>query len=155
MLKRFLLAVAVFAGVAGSAFAQTDTPTNTPTNTPTATPTQTLPPDLPELQSKGIIQSKITVDPANQGSAAKFCADYLIPGLEKGDLVIVEPSASLESTLLYVGSRVTANNKLNICLYATGSVNGAALVWDVRWINRTTRDNRVGPAPTVTTIPTP
>lgn len=149
--KRYLqLALLLVVVGVSPAFAQTDTPTatNTPTNTPT--PTQTIPAvaDESEFFTKAYHYGQITYDPANQGSAAKFCADVLIPGVEKGDLVILYPPSALEATLLYVGTRITANNKVSLCLYATGSVNGAARQWEFLWLNTTVRDQRGLSTPT-------
>jgi hypothetical protein len=78
----------------------------------------------------------LSVNPACIGANSRGSVSMTLTGCETTDRETLQPPASLNDDLLYVGCRVTAANRLTIYLYnATGgTVDDGALNWDYLWV---------------------
>lgn len=88
--------------------------------------------NLSTLKIKRIFLKEVSVDPANLLANTTAETDVTIPGVEVGDIVIVNVPASLENDIVYSGVRVSAANTVKLRLSNmddTNAVNGAALTW--------------------------
>jgi hypothetical protein len=171
---RRLAALVVAAGlfVGFPVLAQTDTPTSTPTDTPTVTPTvtptstntptntPTFTPTVAKIPDRSaptdfmaIQYGSFRLDPASITGDQSAWTNVIIPGLQKGDIVVLYPPATLETALVYSGARIVTNNTLGVRLSAMGTTDGAALDWQYIWWNRTQQNQKALDAPTVTPTP--
>ena len=78
-----------------------------------------------------ILNGTVSVDPAEIAGNTQAETQVTITGATSGDIVIMNPPASLESGLVYSHARVSAANTVQVGLgNITGTpVNGAALTW--------------------------
>jgi type IV secretory pathway protease TraF len=95
--------------------------------------------DSDTIQKAAVLKEvgSVAVDPANQGGAGFFNQDITITGVDVGDLVFVQPPATLEDTLRLVGVVVQSANTVRLRLEATGAVNGASRVWQYQVWSKT------------------
>jgi hypothetical protein len=79
-----------------------------------------------------VLQGTVSVNPASLAAAASAETDVTITGVAVGDVVILNPPASLESDICFSGARAKAANTVAIRLSNidnTNAVDGAALNW--------------------------
>jgi hypothetical protein len=78
----------------------------------------------------------LSVNPAGIVANSRGSVSVTLTGCATTDRVTLQPPASLNDDLLYVGCRVTAANTLTIYLYnaTDGTVDDGALNWDYLWV---------------------
>lgn len=74
----------------------------------------------------------VSVDPGSIATVTRGSVSVTITGAKAGDAVIMNPPPTLESTLLFVGASVDADDTVTIYLYnkSGGGVDGAAIAWN-------------------------
>ena len=79
----------------------------------------------------GAKEGTIAVDPASLGAGALGTVSLTIAGVATTDIVVLEPAAALEATLVYRGCRVTAADTVvvDIVNVSAGTVDGASRTW--------------------------
>jgi len=87
--------------------------------------------DLGTNSIKGIYVVSKAVDPASITNATSAETSVNIPGVNVGDIVIVNVPASLETGLVFSGVRVSAANTiaLRLSCIAADPVDGASRTW--------------------------
>lgn len=88
----------------------------------------------PGTSSVGITQvytGTVAVNPSSLLTLTSEDVSVTITGAASGDIVIMNPPATLESTLSYGGAYVSAANtvKVRIVNHSAGTVDGASLSW--------------------------
>jgi len=78
-----------------------------------------------------VMKGTVAVDPAEIAGTTQAETEITIAGAATGDIVIMNPPASLEAGLVYSHARVSATNTVQVGLAnITGTpVNGADLTW--------------------------
>jgi hypothetical protein len=78
-----------------------------------------------------IYKGTVSVNPGSLATLTSEDVTVTITGAASGDIVIMNPNASLESTLAFGGAYVSAANtvKVRISNVSSGTVDGAALNW--------------------------
>lgn len=73
----------------------------------------------------------VSVDPGSLLTQTSEDVTVTITGAASGDIVIMNPPATLEATLAFGGAYVSAANtvKVRIVNFSAGTVDGAALSW--------------------------
>lgn len=85
---------------------------------------------------KKIQTGTVSVNPPSIATVSRGVATATITGVRVGDKVYLEPPATLNDDLLFVGARVTANDTVSIYLYnpTVGAIDDGALTWDFVWL---------------------
>lgn len=88
---------------------------------------------------RAVRSGTVAIDPPSIASATRGTATAAIAGVAPGDLVLLEPPATLEAGLLYVGHTVTAAGTVTVMLYnpTAAAVDGASRTWRYLWIDLT------------------
>lgn|SRR5574343_32868 len=78
-----------------------------------------------------VYKGTIAVDPGSLTTLTSTDVSVTITGAATGDMVIVNPPSTLESTLACGGAYVSAANtvKIRISNVSSGTVDGASLTW--------------------------
>ena len=78
----------------------------------------------------------ISVNPGSISATSRGSVSVTLTGCDVTDRVTLQPPATLNDDLLFVGCRVTAADTLTIYLYNSsgGSIDDAALNWDYLWV---------------------
>lgn len=78
-----------------------------------------------------IAKGTVSVDPGSLTTLTSSETSVTISGVAVGDMVIMNPPASLETGLVFSGARVSATDTVLVRLsnMTAGSVDGAALTW--------------------------
>lgn len=81
----------------------------------------------------------VSVNPASLAATTKAGTAVTLAGIAVGDMVVMEPPATLEDDLLFCGAAVTNDDEVTIYLYnPTGApIDGAALTWRYTWLDLT------------------
>ena len=84
---------------------------------------------------KKIIRGTVSVNPASITNAESLETAVIISGVLLGDEVLFFIPASLETGLIFSGSRVSADDTVQLRLsnHSAAPVNGAALTWTYLW----------------------
>ena len=85
---------------------------------------------------RGFTTGTATLDPASILATTKGSVTFTLMGAQVGDVIIMQPPATLEAGLLHIGAAVTSANTVSVYLFNdTGSpVDGASLAWVYLWI---------------------
>ena len=88
---------------------------------------------------KKAVTGTVSVDPASIAAQTRGSVSVTVTGCAVGDLLILEPPATLESGLAYAGCEITAASTVRIELAnITGSaIDGASLTWKYRYFDLT------------------
>lgn len=78
-----------------------------------------------------VMKGTIAVDPSSLLTLTSVDMSVTITGAATGDVVIMNPPATLEATLSFAGAYVSAANtvKVRITNHSAGTVDGASLTW--------------------------
>jgi hypothetical protein len=80
---------------------------------------------------KKIKAGTVALDPPNIATVARGSVDFTITGAAAGDIVVMNPPATLNDDLVFVGAAVTAADTVTVYLYnpTGGGINDTELTW--------------------------
>lgn len=101
------------------------------------------------VSATGFATGTISVDPGSIVGGSRGSATATLTGLAVGDLLQLEPSASLNNSLTYEGFRISANTVTIDLLNRSGSaIDDGATTWRYVWLDRTVVTEILGQDPT-------
>ena len=115
----------------GSVAATTITASSTAQITGLLTATAGLKPGTSSVKLTQVYSGTVAVDPGSLTTLTSTDVSVTITGAATGDIVIVNPPSTLESTLACGGAYVSAADtvKIRVSNVSSGTVDGASLTW--------------------------
>lgn len=90
------------------------------------------------MSSPGFSTGSLSVDPGAIVGGARGTVAVTLTGIRVGDLLQLEPSASLNNSLTYEGFRITTDTVTIALTNRSGaSVDDGATTWTYVWLDRT------------------
>lgn len=88
---------------------------------------------------KKIASGTVNLDPGNIATVSRGTVTFTLTGAAAGDVIVMQPPATLNDDLLFVGAAVTAADTVTVYLYnpTGGGINDAALDWTYTWLDVT------------------
>lgn len=87
----------------------------------------------------GVDFGTVAIDPASIPATTRGATTFTLTGAQTTDIIIVNPPASLDDDLLFVGAAVTAADTVTIYLYnpTDGAIDQASATFSYCWIDTT------------------
>lgn len=81
----------------------------------------------------------VALNPGSISTVSRGTVTFTLTGAATTDIIIMNPPATLNDDLLFVGARVTAADTVTVYLYnpTGGSINDDELTWSYLWIDTT------------------
>lgn len=88
---------------------------------------------------KKISKGTIAIDPGNIATVSRGAITWTLTGARAGDIVHMDPPATLNDDLIFCGTRVTADDTVTVYLYnpTGGGIDDTSKTWDYLWIDLT------------------
>ena len=79
----------------------------------------------------------ISLDPASINATTRGSVTFTLTGARAGDIIVMNPPATLNDDLVFCGATVTADDTVSVYLYnpTAGSINDTATTWTYLWID--------------------
>lgn len=88
---------------------------------------------------KKIVSGTQSLNPGSIATVSRGTVTFTITGAAVGDTLIMQPPATLNDDLLFVGAAITSANTATVYLYnpTAGAIDDGALNWIYTWIDVT------------------
>lgn len=78
-----------------------------------------------------VASGTVSLNPASINATTRGAVTFTLTGADTNDIIVMNPPATLNDDLLYVGAAVTAANTVTVYLYnpTAGAIDDSALTW--------------------------
>lgn len=90
-------------------------------------------------QLKNIWSGTVSINPASIAATTRAATTFSVPGAAVGDVIVLNPPATLNDDLIFCGAAVTATDTATVYLYnpTAGAIDDVALTWTYLVFDRT------------------
>lgn len=88
---------------------------------------------------KTLKTATVSINPASIAATTRGATTFTVTGAAVGDLLIMQPPATLNDDLVFAGCAITAADTGTVYLYNTtaGAIDDVALSWVYTWVDLT------------------